>query len=99
WHSGRCAPACSLPTQSPDSLDLLFRSEHAALELQRAEAVPLDHPPGLLDDPVGIHRLAPRIDVEVPGMLGPLVKEVRTEVDPLPHRTPEQVDDPPAGRL
>jgi hypothetical protein len=47
--------------ECPDRGDLLVGREDTALELERAEAVPLLHQPGLLDDPGRVERLAPLV--------------------------------------
>ena len=90
-------PGKRLP-QRPDRRDLLLRREHAALELDGPEPVPVDHPLGLRHDAGRVEGLGPLVGFRT-GVVRPLVEQVRRErhrvaglaAEQRPHRAPGQV--------
>ena len=84
--------------QRADRLDLLLRGEDAALELERGEPVGVHQAAGLLDDAVGVERLAPAVWF-LAGVRGPLIEKVGRERHRVPDRAAQQVGDGQANRL
>lgn len=81
-------PIGELLAQRPDRRDLLLRREDPPLSFSAEK--PIDHAPGLGDDPLGVHRLAR--GVRLPARVRPpLVEEVGAVWDGLAYRATEQV--------